>query len=158
MVRQKESSINPEQYWAQFKEIIKYIEAAMGRDFTEERVAIYLEHLQEFSIEEIWEGAKRAVHEETYSQIPPVGKIIQIIEDNREEKRERWPRLGYKEEWPDTPIERVKELVQPFYDKLERQKREISEEGRENRWKENKDKLQKQISLVKQNAGPAEKT
>jgi len=155
--KQKESNINPEQYWDAFKEIIKYIEEAMEKEFSAGRVAIYLEHLQDYSIEEIWEGVKKAIHEETYSKIPPVGKIIAVIEEAHEEKRDRWPRLEHIEPWPDTPPERVRELVKPFYDKLAKQEKELSGEERETRWKENKEKLQRQISLVKLNADLADK-
>jgi hypothetical protein len=127
----------------------------MGKEFSEQRVAIYLEHLQSYSLEDIWEAVKKAIHEETYSQIPPVGKIIAMIEETNEEKTERWPRLEFKEEWPDTPIEKVRQLIQPFYDKLEKQKKS-SEEERQTKWKDSKDRLQKQISLVKRNVGPVE--
>src|SRR3972149_843890 len=87
--KQRESNINPEQYWADFQQIIKFMEGAMEKEMSEERVVTYLQFLQEFSIEEIWEGVRGAIREEKYSQIPPVGKIISIIEQKHQAKSER---------------------------------------------------------------------
>ena len=156
MVEQKESNTSHEQYWAEFKEIIKFIEAAMGKEIPEERVGIYLTFLQEFSIEEIWEAAKQAVREETYSQIPPVGKIVSIIELKHQAKKDRWPSLEFKEKRSEIMPERLREITKPFWDKLEKLEKEEQEE-RQKKCKTNREILEGQIRLVKQNAEPVEK-
>jgi len=154
--KQKESTTNHEQYWAEFKNIIKFIEAAMGKEISEERVAIYLQFLQEFPIGEIWEAVKWAVREETYSQIPPVGKIISIIELKRQAMSERWPMLDLKEKRSEILPEKIRELTKPFWDKIEKDEKEVGEIRRQ-RWIKKKEELKAQTNLVKPSAGPAEK-
>lgn len=157
--KEKKSNISPEEYWAEFKKIIEYIEEAMGREFSETRVAIYLDHLQKYSIEDIWDGVKVAIQEEAYSQIPPVGKIISFIREAREERGDRWPRLELKEERPNMTPERVRELLQPFYNRLaehEKESKESKERG-EILWKTKKENLSKQVPLVKRSADPVGK-
>ena len=158
MGNQKESNISPDEYLDLFEKAMKKLAMAVDKEMGEGRYLIYFEQLHPYSIEEIQAAVDQAIHDEEYNVIPAVGKLIRYIEEAREERREHWPRLEFKEEWPTILPERLRELIQPFYDKLEKQKRELSPRERETKWKDNKEKLQKQISLVKRNAEPAEPT
>lgn len=151
---QKGSSISPDEYFDLFGKAMKKLTIAFDKQMSEARLVIYFEHLSSYSIEDIQHAVNRAIHEEEFSVIPPVGKLIKFIEESKAERRERWPRLEFKEEWPTTPSERVRELIQPFYDKLAKQEKALSEAEREEAWKRNKEKLLKQADLVKQSADP----
>lgn len=80
-------------YVEEFGKLIKELETAMGQTMTQERGLIYFEHLSIYPIEEVHVGIKTAIHEETYSQIPPVGKIVAVIERFRRKRAEDWPRM-----------------------------------------------------------------
>lgn len=149
-------AMTPKEYIDQFGGLMKKLAVATGKEMPEARTLIYFEHLHTYTIEEIQAAVNQAIHEEEFSVIPTVGKLIRYIEDARREKAGRWPQLEFKEEWPTTPPERVKELIQPFYDKLAKQEKALSEAEREEAWKKNKEKLLKQADLVKQNADPGE--
>lgn len=149
-------AMTPKEYIDQFGGLMKKLAVAMGKEMPEARTLIYFEHLHTYTIEEVQAAVDEAIHEEEFSVIPPVGKLIKFIEESKTERRERWPRLEFKEEWPTTPPERVKELIQPFYDNLAKQEKELSEAERQERWKKNKEKLLKQADIVKQSADPTE--
>jgi hypothetical protein len=150
------SNISPDEYLDLFEKAMKKLAIAVDKEMSEPRYLIYFEHLSSYSIEDIQYAVNRAIHEEKFSVIPPVGKLIKFIEELKMERREWWPKLEYHETWPDTPPERVRELIQPFYDKLAKQEKALSEAEREEAWKRNKEKLLKQADLVKQNADPGE--
>jgi len=152
----KGSNTSQNEYLDLFNQAMKKLAMAFDKVMGEARTLIYFEHLHIYNIEEIQAAVNQAIHEEEYSVIPPVGKLIRYIEDARAESRERWPQLEFKEEWPMTPPERVRELIQPFYDKLANQEKELRER-RETLWEKNKEILRGQTNLVKLNADPADK-
>jgi hypothetical protein len=152
---QKGSSISPDEYLELFKGAMKKLAMAVDKEMGEARYLIYFEQLHTYGIEEIQAAVDQAIHNEEYNVIPTVGKLIRYIEDAREEQGERWPKLEFKEEWPTMTSERLKELIQPFYDRLAKQEKELKER-RETSWKKNKKILEGQINLVKLNADPAE--
>lgn len=160
MTEEKKSNISQGEYLDLFEKAMLKLAMAVDREMGEERILIYFEQLHVYSIEEIQVAVNQAIHDEEFSVIPPVGKLIRIIEDARKEKGERWPalRLEHFEKWPEITNERVKELIQPFYDKLNKIEEELSPEEREERWKRNREKLKVQGNLVRRNAEPVEPT
>lgn len=149
-------SISPDEFIELFEKAMTKLAMSVDKEMGEERSLIYFEQLRKYKIEEIQAAVNQAIHDNEFNLIPTVGKLIRYIEDNREERREKWPRLEHLEKWPEISDERLKELLQTIYKELEGKGQVLSGEEREKKWKENKERLQKQISLVKQNAGRAE--
>jgi hypothetical protein len=149
----KELNIKPDEYLDLFKKAMKKLAMAVDKEMGEERYLIYFEQLHVYQIEEIQAAVDQAIHDEQYNVIPAVGKLIRIIEDAREERSERWPvlKLEHFEDWPTISDERLKELVRPFYEKLDKQKKEFSTGEREARAEENKKILRQQAKLINLN-------
>jgi len=149
----KESNISPAEYLDLFKKAIKKLAMAVDKEMGEERYIIYFEQLHVYQIEEIQAAVDQAIHDEEYNVIPTVGKLIRLIEDGRRENKERWPtlKLEHFENWPTISNERLKELVQPFYDKFNEIDKELSPEDREMRSKEKKEILKHQAKLINLN-------
>lgn len=79
--------ITPNEYLDLFDKAMKKLSLAVDKPIGEARTLIYFEHLHAYSIEEIQAAVNRAIHEEEYPQIPPVGKLVRYIEEEREETR-----------------------------------------------------------------------
>lgn len=81
------SQITPDEYLDLFEKAMKKLSLAVDKPIGEERTLIYFEQLHTYPIEEIQVAVDRAIHEEEYSQIAPVGKLIRYIEEAREAER-----------------------------------------------------------------------
>lgn len=149
----KELNIGPDEYLDLFKKAMKKLAMAVDKEMGEERFLIYFEQLHIYRIEEIQAAVDQAIHDEEYNVIPTVGKLIRLIEDARRENREQWPtlKLEYLENWPTISDERLKELVRPFYEKIDKQKKELSPEESEARSEEKKKILKGQAKLITRN-------
>jgi len=86
-VDKNKSQITPNEYLDLFDKAMKKLSLAVDKPIGEARTLIYFEHLHAYSIKEIQEAVDRAIHEEEYSQIAPVGKLVRYIEEGREETR-----------------------------------------------------------------------
>lgn len=158
---ENEKKLSQSEYLDLFEKAMKKLAIAFDKEMSEGRFLIYFENLCSYSIEDIQYAVNRAIREEEYNIIPPVGRLIRYIEELNEKKREMaYNLLNYNEKWPIVSIEKVREIVKPFYDKVMKHEKILSEEEREKKWKENKEKLQrqiKQITIVKENVESAEK-
>lgn len=81
------SQITPNEYLDLFENAMKKLSIAADKPMGEARTLIYFEHLHVYSMEEVQAAVNRAIHEEEYSQIAPVGKLIRYIEEERETQR-----------------------------------------------------------------------
>jgi hypothetical protein len=129
------------------------LEEAYGKEITEGRAAVYFENLQMYSIAEIEGAVNRAIREETF--FPTVAMLINLIEEQREEKGERWStiQLDYREEDRLSP-EEARKGFEMIYKKIEEviqkdsEKERIAKEEKKRRWEERKKKLLDQKAIV----------
>jgi hypothetical protein len=84
-VSKNKSQITPDEYLDLFEKAMKKLSLAVDKPMGEARTLIYFEQLHTYSIEEIQAAVDQAIHDEEYSQIAPVGKLIRYIEEAREE-------------------------------------------------------------------------
>jgi hypothetical protein len=153
----KESNISREEYLELFEKAMKKLALAIDKVMGEERYFIYFEQLHKYPIEEIQAAVDQAIHDEEFSVIPPVGKLIRYIEDAREERRLRFRpvMIEYQEQWPEVSQVVREKYIKPLMEKLGMNEGKTPEE-KETRWKERKEELRKQVSLVKRTAEPVE--
>jgi hypothetical protein len=84
------------EYLGLFERAMKKLALAFDKEMPKERFLIYFEHLSKYTIEEIQYAVNRAIREEEYNVIPPVGRLIKYIEEMREENY--FPMLEYQKE------------------------------------------------------------
>ena len=87
---QRPLSISPEEYLDLFGKAMKKLEKSVEKEMGEERFLIYFEQLHKYTIEEIQDAVDQAIHDQHFSLIMPVGKLIWYIEQARLAKREQY--------------------------------------------------------------------
>lgn len=157
MENKKESNINRKEYLELFEKAMKKLAMAVDKVMGEERYFIYFEQLHKYPIEEIQVAVDQAIHDEEFSVIAPVGKLIRYIEDAREERRLRFRpvMIEHEERWPEVSEEVREKYIKPLMKKF-RMDEEKTREEKETQWKDRKEELKSQLNLVKRSAEPAE--
>jgi len=149
-------NISPDEYLDLFNKAMKKLEAAVDKVMGEERMLIYFEQLHKYSIDQIQEAVDMAIHDEEYSQITPVGKIIRYIEEIKEAKWKQYKpicidfelktRMLTREENREEAIKALKFITEKI------QKLEVQEaDQRKKRWEIRKKIIDSQKNLLRIN-------
>lgn len=155
MEKEKGSNTTPGEYLDLFNKAMRKLAMAVNQEMGKERHLIYFEQLHGYRIEEIQAAVDRAIHDEEFSVVTPVGKLIRYIEEARREGSEDLGAIQIQYREREITSERLKELLKPLYDKWG-MSIEPTEEERRAQWEERKRKLKAQANLVKQTADPVE--
>jgi len=123
---------------------MKKLALAFDKEMPKERFLIYFEHLSKYSIEEIQFAVNRAIREEEFNVIPPVGRLIRYIEEMREENY--CPMLEYQKE-ERMSKEKAMEALNKIFSMID-EKEKQNEKDRVIRFEERRERLRRQAKLV----------
>jgi len=123
---------------------MKKLALAFDKEMPKERFLIYFEHLSKYSIEEIQFAVNRAIREEEFNVIPPVGRLIRYIEEMREENY--FPMLEYQKE-ERMSKEKAMEALNKIFSMID-EKEKQNEKDRVIRFEERRERLRRQAKLV----------
>lgn len=141
----KRLNTNPEQFWQGFLKCMVKLEEAYGKEMTEGRAAIYFENLRGYSIGEIEGAVNQAILEQEF--FPTVARLIRLLEEQREEKGERWSTLylKHKEESRLSPEEAKKGLEMIYKRLAETDQKAAEEQKRAKEEKKTKEEDRKRV-------------
>lgn len=131
------------EYLILFEKAMKKLALAFDKEMPKERFLIYFEHLSKYTIEEIQYAVNRAIREEEYNVIPPVGRLIKYIEEMREENY--FPMLEYQKE-ERMSKEKAREALNKIFSLID-EKGKQNEEKRLIKFEERREQLRKQAKL-----------
>lgn len=126
--------------------LAKTIEVNWERDFPSDRMRIWWMILREYSFQQVGDAIARYIKQgEAYW--PQVSDIVRTISEMGRDRAEIYPLLEHKENYTKISSERLKQILQPLYEKWGMRPQESKEE-KEERWIKKREELKRQSELI----------